>query len=247
MLSLHFTFHIQKSMDKQNYKWIIVGLLLISILPYSYSQRIGQRVGDIKERGPLFITSLSFSQGIARIPYTVEEGENAESVDKLGKGISNIAINQFMGYQFNPFVALGLGINFEYWTVKNGFVPIYIDLRINMMRTRIAPHMYVNLGYANRWFFDSKPYKAANGNASDYIIHGAKSGLMGELGLGMKFTFAYASDLNVTIFSKFQESTYRYYSSEDGSKPAQNVRPILVNTDRPSMYIFIGIKAGISF
>ncbi len=234
-------------MGKKIYNWTIIFLLLIGILPYAYSQRASQRAGDIKEKGPLFITSLSFSQGLARIPYTMEEGENAEGVDKLNKGISNIAINQFLGYQFNPYIALGVGVNFEYWTVKNGFVPIYLDLRVNMMRTRIAPHMYVNLGYANRWFFDSKPYKASNGNASDYVIHGAKSGLMGEIGMGMKFNFAYATGLNLTLFAKFQESTYRYYSSEDGSKPAQNIRPIMVNTDRPSMYIFFGLKAGIFF
>ena len=130
-----------------------------------------------------------------------------------------------MGYQFNPYLCLGIGVGFEYWTVKNAYVPIYVDFRVNMMKTKFAPVWYINLGYSNRWFISSKPYKSTTGNGSDYIIHGSKSGLMGETGFGVKVNVKYSTALNLS----------------------QSMKPILVDTDQSCVYISLGVKAGITF
>ena len=204
-----------------------------------------QDLKHIKEQGPLFITSVSFYHGFARIPYTPKEGENEKSTEILTQGLPVVNISQFMGYQFNPYVCLGVGVSFDYWTIKNAFLPVYVDFRVNMAKNRFAPQWYINLGYASRWHIDSKPYKIGTGNTTEYIIHGAKSGWMAETGFGLKVNVNYSTALIISAFAHFQESSLRYYAGS--TKPSQNIRPLLVNADQSSLYISLGIKAGIAF
>ena len=226
---------------RQKYILFIFFALTLSFSSFSLS---AQGLRTIRDRGPLFISSLSFQQSVARIPYNVQPGEEYATYNMKKVNIPVFALSQFFGYQFNPYIALGLGLNFEYWTLNNAFVPIYVDVRFNMTDGKIAPHAYIDLGYAIRWNIDSKPYKASFNNSSDYIIHGYTSGVMGEIGFGLKASVGYKSAVIITAFGKVQESALRYYS---GDAPGQNMKPLLVNTNANSLYIFVGLKAGFMF
>jgi hypothetical protein len=216
-------------------------LMLFVAIPFS----CGQSVKVIQSRGPMFITNLSFHQGITRLPYNIQPGEEGLiKSNKKASQISLISVSQFMGFQFSPYFALGLGVGFDYWTIKNAFVPIYADLRFNITDKQIAPHAYINIGYGSRWHIDSKPYKATTGNNNDYIIHAATSGVMGEIGLGVKASVGYSTAIVITASCKVQESALRFY---DGALLSQSMKPLLVNTNSNGMYLFAGLKVGIVF
>lgn len=225
---------------KHKYILVVILALTLSLSHFSSSAQIR----TIKDRGPLFISSLFFQQSVARIPYNVQPGEENAVHNMKRVNIPAFGFSQFAGYQFSPYIALGLGLNFEYWTVKNAFLPIYADIRFNMTDGKIAPHAYINLGYAIRWHIDSKPYKTSFGTSSDYIIHGYTSGVIGEIGFGLKASVGYKSAIIITAFGKVQESALRYYV---GDAPGQNMKPLLVNTNANSLYIFVGLKAGFMF
>ncbi|MDR1181592.1 MAG: hypothetical protein LBL13_06410 [Bacteroidales bacterium] len=228
-----------------NNKFISSGLFLLILLIAIPSVSAQQRK-TMQTRGPLFITSASFYQGISRLPYNIVSGEEGQIKNyKKTNNISVICVSQFMGFQLSPYFALGMGVGFEYWTVKNAFVPIYADLRFNMTKGKIAPHAYLNLGYANRWLIDAKPYKISTGNSNEYVIHGAASGIMGELGLGVKASVGYSSSIVISISAKVQESAFRYYDSN--TPLSQSMKPLLVNTNSNGMYLFLGIKTGFIF
>lgn len=219
--------------------------IVCTILLLFSGKGYAQRAMQIKEKGPMFITTASFSHGFVRIPYAPLEGEDTYETEILKQGLPSVSLSQFFGFQFNPYLALGVGLGFDYWTKKNAFVPLYVDFRVTMLQGTFAPQWYVNLGYANRWHIDSKPYKAKAGNSGDYIIHGAKSGLMAETGIGVKVSVKYNTALIISAFAKFQESSLRYYGGL--ANPSQTIKPLLVDTDQPCMYISLGVRAGVIF
>ena len=225
-------------------KYIFVAVVFIFLVAGNF--RLSAQVKLLQDRGPMFITSLSFSQGIHRFPTNVVPGEEnllQNTVKKIS--IPSVSISQFAGFQFSPYFALGLGLSFDYWTIKNAFVPIYVDLRFNMMKGKIAPHAYLHLGYANRWHIDSKPYKVSTGNTNDYIIHGATSGVMGEIGIGVKASVGYSKAVVITASAKIQETALRYYSGT--TPPSQSMKPLLVDANANGFYLSIGVKAGFVF
>lgn len=200
----------------------------------------------LKTRGPMFITSAAFFQSLTRIPYNVAPGE--EHIVYNGKKVdfSIVAVSQFFGFQFNPYLALGVGVNYEYWTTKTAFVPLYVDFRGNMTDGKIAPHWYLNAGYATHWAIDSRPdpKKISTGTGKLFGIHGYTGGWMGEVGIGVKANINRTSALLITASGKVQESALRYYS---GTDLPQGVKPLIVNTNSNGMYISVGLKASVVF
>ena len=225
-------------------KQVLVLLVAVAALFFIPSSIQAQRTPpNTKYWGPTFITSPVFLQGIGNIHITNEE---SGVVRDFKNSISIAGISQFIGYQFNPYIIAGIGAGFEYWSsCKNAFVPIYADLRVNIGTSPIAPQWYINLGYANRWYMDSKPYISdKQGNSQTYIIHGDKSGLMAETGIGVKAQVS--KDVNIVLSGvfKIQESSIKFYR---GDEELTNMKPLFVNTSEHNWYKFVGIKAGIIF
>ena len=217
---------------------VLLGVVLTTQISFAQTTKV------LRTRGPMFITSASFFQSVTRLPHNIEPG--AENAVQNGKKVnfSNVGVSQFFGFQFNPYLALGLGVNFEYWTSKTGFVPLYVDFRVNITDGKIAPHCYLNAGYATSWHIDSRPTNVQTGTGPMYGIHGYTSGLMGETGFGVKASLNRASALLVTVSGKVQESALRYYA---GPELSQGVKPLVVNTNSYGLYIFVGLKASIVF
>lgn len=194
-----------------------------------------------KEYGPTFITSPTFLNGIYKVNYPYYE-----TTKDIQNKIPIVGISQFMGYQFSPYFMLGLGVEFDYWTKpRNIFVPIYLDLRVNMMSGDFAPHWYLNVGYGSRWSVDSKTVSAYGINSKTYVVHGAKSGIMLESGLGIKANVGYSNALILTFTAKAQESALKYHDPATDSGGTQD--KYFANTYAPNWYIFLGVKAGIVF
>jgi len=222
---------------------LIVSVFVIVVLAAPISS--AQSVKTLKTRGPMFITSAAFFQSLTRLPYNVEPGAEYAIYNGKKANISNFAISQFFGFQFNPYLALGAGVGFELWTNnKSGFVPLYVDLRVNIIEGKIAPHWYMNAGYAPRWHIDNRPYNTSTGTGKMYLIHGYTSGWMGETGIGLKASISRTSAILVTVSGKVQESSLRYHSGVD---PTPGLKPLLVNTNSHGMYISIGMKASFVF
>ena len=190
-----------------------------------------------KDWGPVFITSPSFMNGIYKVTCNGKDIQNKIPV---------VGISQFMGYQFSHYFMMGLGVEFDYWTKpKNAFVPIYLDLRFNMLNNDFSPHWYLNLGYASHWSVDSKTYSAYGINSITYVLHGAKPGIMIESGIGVKANASYSNSIILTFTDKVQESAIKYWDPETSSGGTQE--KYFANTYENNWYLFLGVKAGIVF
>jgi hypothetical protein len=203
-----------------------------------------QNTKVLKTRGPMYITSAAFFQSVSRLPFNVQPGEENAVHNGKKANFSNLTLSQFFGFQFNPYLALGVGVNFEYWTIKTGFVPLYADLRVNMTDKRIAPQAYLNVGYSTCWHMDSRPRMVSTGTGKMFGLHGYTSGPMAELGIGVKASVNWATAILISLAGKVQESSLRYYS---GPEPVQGMKPLLVNTNSHCLYFSIGLKASLVF
>ncbi|MEL5892341.1 hypothetical protein AAE250_02410 [Bacteroides sp. GD17] len=54
------------------------------------------------------------------------------------------------GYQFNPylFVGAGLGFHFTSSDAEMTYMPLYLDVKANLMQTKVAPFIDVKAGYS---------------------------------------------------------------------------------------------------
>ena len=242
-IKLYFIVKIMYFCEKFNitymkYREIYTLAVFCFIISLFTSNIMAQPQSSRKSFGPTFITSPSFVNGIHHVTY---DGNKVPS-----SSISIVGLSQFMGFQFSPYFMLGLGVSFDYWTKpKNAFVPIYLDLRFNFMDHNISPHMYLNLGYASQWSVDSKTYSAYGINSDRYVLHGAKSGLMFESGIGVKAHASYSNAIILTFTAKVLESAIKYNNGESTSGGTQ--AKYLANTYENNWYVFIGVKAGIVF
>ena len=227
-------FQYQHMKHRGIYLWVIFCFIILFFNNNLFSQASFGR----KTSGPAFITSPSFINGIHHVTFN----ENKVPCNS----ISVVGLSQFLGYQFSPNFMLGLGVGFDYWIKpKNAFVPIYLDLRFNVIDYDISPHWYLNVGYASQWSVDSKTSKAYGGNTDKYILHGAKPGLMFESGLGIKANASASTSIIITFTAKVQESAVKYFDFETTSGGGQ--ARYFANTYEKNWYIFIGAKAGILF
>jgi hypothetical protein len=178
-----------------------------------------------REHGVQYITSLSFHNGI----YDVET-----PTLKLQNNTPIFSLHQVVGYQFNPYFNLGLGLGFEKWR-KTSFIPLYADMRFNILRGRYSPHVMLNLGYSNKWYESPRP------DPTYQVIHGATEGLFFEGGLGFKAMFKHSRGMFLAISYKIQETDIKF-SDELNDMPR-----LTTNRAKRVMYHFVGIRAGILF
>ncbi len=54
------------------------------------------------------------------------------------------------GFTISPYIQLGIGTGLELWKTR-GFIPVYLDLRANILKYMSSPFFYVNVGYAPGW------------------------------------------------------------------------------------------------
>lgn len=63
-------------------------------------------------------------------------------------GLDRFKVNLIGGYQFNPYVSIGVGSGLRYYfNNSNALVPLIFDLKINFMNRKVSPYFSISAGY----------------------------------------------------------------------------------------------------
>lgn len=132
-------------------------------------------------------------------------------------GMNYLKVNFINGYRFNQNVSLGLGLGlhqfndseqYDYYDsyvpdlFDNKFIPIFLDLRVNLTKGKISPYLVLDAG-------------------ANFYNDFSGSGVMYSPGAGVKFGIGPKSSLNVGIsFDNYQIPFFDFNSGyvEDYSR-----------------------------
>ncbi len=194
----------------------------------------------------VFMTSLGYSTGLGSIQLANYDCsslilppklESSEVLKTVRNNNFDVQLNQLIAYQFNNFFHMGVGMGLDFWRYT-AFVPLYLNLSVNMMQTRIAPMAFVNLGWGFKWYISSRP------EVTTRVIHGSNQGPMGEAGIGMRVKFNDKLGLLIAATYKMQYSKIRYSIVRDGES---DYSADITNSIQSACYHFAGIKIGITY
>lgn len=180
------------------------------------------------ERKFIYMTSLGYATGVGQIELENKTVQN-KSFD--------VSVNQLLGYQFNPYFQMGLGAGFDFWR-HTAFIPIYLNLTVNFTDTKIEPLFYMNMGYSFKWYVSSIPEKM------DRVVHGTKSGPMGEAGIGMRINLNEKLSIVIAACYKNQYTDIRYTILQPDE---QDFSAYSTNAVKNALYHFAGIRLGIQY
>lgn len=198
---------------------LVAALLCTSV----YAQR-----RKTPDRKFIYMTSLGYATGVGQI-----EMENKTVQNKN----FDISVNQLLGYQFNPYFQMGLGAGFDFWW-HTAFIPIYLNLTVNFTDTKIEPMFYMNMGYSFKWYVSSIPEKM------DRVVHGTKSGPMGEAGIGLRINLNEKLSMVIAACYKNQYTDIRYTILQPGE---QDFSAYSTNSQKNVLYHFAGVRLGIQY
>lgn len=220
-------------------------LLIAATLLVSATSLSAQRNKIQQEKKFIFLSSLGYAGGVGDIrlanydchdlilPPKVEDEDVLKTVRNKN---FNIQVSQLFAYQFNNFFYMGVGTGIDFWN-KTAFVPLYLNLSVNMMQTRVAPMAYINLGWGFKWYISSHP-------DNNRVIHGSNWGPMGEGGIGMRIQLTDKVALVLAGTYKAQYSKIRY------TIPVENETDYsadFTNSIQPVIYHFAGFKVGVLY
>lgn len=105
-------------------------ILITVLLTFSIFSSYGQRREGLKAGFTgIMETSYLFKQG----PY----------------GIDRFKLNLINGYQFNPYVYLGVGVGYRYYFNSSiPIIPIFGDLRVYVLNNKYSPFISFAAGYS---------------------------------------------------------------------------------------------------
>lgn len=193
----------------------ITALLLIAGSMYAQPRQ------KQKESRFVYMTSAGFSAGVGLLHL---ENDSRH----ISNNIPVFDIHQLIAYQFNPYVFTGIGVGVDIWK-KTAFIPIYANVSVNFINRKISPHWYLNVGYAFKWYRSSKPEDIT------YVIHGSRTGLHGESGLGLNVKVK--DKVSILILGNYKlQSSYLRYSVNNIHEDKTT------NREAPMLYHFVGLK-----
>lgn len=204
-------------------KTILVFFLIILGLS-AYPQ--GRRATP--ERKFIYMTSVGYATGLGQIELETKTVQNKNF---------NISVNQLLGYQFNPYFQMGLVAGFDFWRYT-AFIPVALNLTVNFTDTKIQPLFYANMGYSFKWYVSSSPEKM------DRVIHGTKTGPMGEAGLGIRLNLTDRLSIIIAACYKNQYTDIRYTIPKPDE---QDFSAYSTNARKDALYHFAGVKLGIMY
>lgn len=176
-----------------------------------------------------YMTTGGFNSGIGTLHYGNRKMQNKIPV---------FSVNQLVAYQFNPYVSLGVELGLDVWK-HTAFIPLTGNLIVNFLDRRATPLWYMNAGYAFKWYVSSKPEKMT------HVIHGAKSGLHLNTGLGAKVQIKEKLHLFIAADYKVQYTTLQY--SEVSATDLYDYSSITTNRTDKKFYHFIGLRIGFMY
>ena len=180
------------------------------------------------ERKFIYMTSVGYATGLGQIVLEQQTIQNKNF---------DISVNQLLGYQFNPYFQLGLGAGFDFWK-HTAFIPIYLNLTVNFTNTKFVPLFYTNLGYSFKWYVSSVPEKM------DRVVHGTKTGPMGEAGIGMRINLNDKLSLVLAACYKTQYTDIRYTILQPDEP---DFSAYSTNNAKNIFYHFAGVRLGLQY
>jgi hypothetical protein len=174
------------------------------------------------------MTSVGYATGLGQIELETKTVQNKNF---------NISVNQLLGYQFNPYFQMGLVAGFDFWRYT-AFIPVALNLTVNFTDTKIQPLFYANMGYSFKWYVSSSPEKM------DRVIHGTKTGPMGEAGLGIRLNLTDRLSIIIAACYKNQYTDIRYTIPKPDE---QDFSAYSTNARKDALYHFAGVKLGIMY
>ena len=204
----------------------ILIILITAILVTTAGQAQNRR--PTPARKFIYMTSIGYATGVGQIKLEQQTVQNRNF---------DISVNQLLGYQFNPYVQLGLGAGFDFWK-HTAFIPIYLNITVNFTDTKFVPLFYANMGYSFKWYVSSIPEKM------DKVVHGTKTGPMGEAGIGMRINLNEKVSLLLAACYKVQYTDIRYTILEPGE---QDFSAFSTNRQKNVLYHFAGIRLGVQY
>ena len=180
------------------------------------------------ERKFIYMTSVGYATGLGQIILEQQTVQNKNF---------DISVNQLLGYQFNPHFQLGLGAGFDFWK-HTAFIPIYLNITVNFTKTKFVPLFYTNLGYSFKWYVSSVPEKM------DRVVHGTKTGPMGEAGIGMRINLNEKLSLVLAACYKTQYTDIRYTILQPDEP---DFSAYSTNKSKNVFYHFAGVRLGIQY
>lgn len=180
------------------------------------------------ERKFIYMTSVGYATGVGQIALEQQTVQNRNF---------DISVNQLLGYQFNPYFQLGLGAGFDFWK-HTAFIPIYLNITVNFTKTKFVPVFYANMGYSFKWYVSSVPEKM------DHVVHGTKTGPMGEAGIGMRINLNEKISLLLAACYKNQYTDIRYTILQPDEP---DFSAYSTNKQKNVLYHFAGIRLGIQY
>lgn len=211
-------------------------LLTILSLMLIFNVATAQKGRNFQEKKFVFMTSLGFSSGVGQI-HLPDYNRTNDDWKIISNKITNVMIHQFIGYQFNNYFYMGVGAGIDIWN-RTAFIPLYLNLSVNMIDKKVAPVAYVNMGYSFKWYMQSTP------EAPDYAIHGSDMGPMGEAGLGLRVKFNSKLSLVISGVYKAQLTSICYTSNQNDMDYAS------IYTDdvkKNQLYHFAGVRVGLMY
>jgi len=184
-----------------------------------------------KTRGWIFQTDLGFVSGIGK--FEVEKSR------EIKNETYNFQIHETMAYLFNPYVYLGGGFGFDFWGKYGGFIPVFFTLNTSLAR-KVAPSLHFSGGYAFKWYASKEPPNI-EGNI---IVHGGKSGIWFETGLGLNAIVGKKCVLSAKFIYKIQESRILYNKEINQETPTPDT---FTDSFKNVVYMFLGAQFGIRF
>jgi len=87
-----------------------------------------------------------------------------------------VSLHTINGYQFSRWLFVGGGVGIDrFITYKQTFSPFYLRVASELLKKRVTPYIYADIGYAHMWKFKSDEYTTYNNQGG--IYHGAGGGV----------------------------------------------------------------------
>lgn len=176
------------SMDEETVK---IELLGGSIFVYPRNEVKAINTTESK----IYPTTRDYKYNREGLYYSVLGNINiAGSTDFVNGGDGGVGISGLAGYQYNNYLAAGLGLSFNQMSVNNGVqtIPLFLDFRGNVSENPTTLFYSLGIGYS---------FVTAN---TEFDIIEAKGGLFLHPALGIRFDRFSGSSFLLDIGYQFQ-------------------------------------------
>ncbi|MCQ2285981.1 MAG: hypothetical protein MJZ76_03780 [Bacteroidales bacterium] len=207
---------------------LLLVLVILFVMPKSFSQKRPYAKKD--DSHFVFETSVGLLAGMGNIVFNKEEGKRSLPNNKNFV----VDVHQLIGYQFNPYVTLGVGAGVDVWK-RTAFIPIFGNISVNMLDLDYSPYWYANAGYAFKWYVTSQPEKITK------VIYGANPGFQAETGLGLRIKMKDTFTILLLAHYKLQQSSIHYSVDVEGET---HYPSLTTNRSENMLYHYVGLKIG---